>query len=103
MINYLSFEGGQSDLLPYHSSFRDDAAGPNLYVNSYATFASSSVQWCPVQAVYKCQYCSVFLQFYDFNSTDNRKENGLESVLPSVISAGLMGYPFIIPGAIGNE
>ena len=102
-ISHLDFEGGQTDLLPYHPNFKTEFKSPNMYTEAYDKFALSTIPWAPLQSAYNCQGCDIFIKLYDFNSTSDRELNGLASVLPTVISLGLMGYPFIVPGAIGGS
>lgn len=102
-ILYLSMEGAQTDVLPYHSTFRDKFSSPNEYTKAFAEFAARDVPWAPIQSMYKCQQCRSFVMLYDFNTTSNRSLNGLQALIPSAVSLGLMGYPFIIPGAIGGS
>ena len=102
-VQHLMYEGGQVDLLPYRPHFSADYASPNQYVADYLTHQQSEDPWTNIQAAYRNQHVDRFIQLYDANCTDDQHLNGLQSVLPQAIALGIMGYPYLVPSAIGGS
>ena len=100
-VQHLMFEGGEVDALPYRAHVSAAYASPNQYVADYTAHASDA--WSNVESAYRTQHVDHFLQLYDANSTQERRLNGLQSVLPQAFALGVMGYPWFVPSAVGGS
>ena len=101
-IDSFHFAGGEIFSLPVHPTFSDALLDPNDYTRQSAELASTFGNMVSVQSAYKCQNLSILIRLADGTSSWNGI-GGLQSIIPSVLTLGIIGYPFIIPEAVGGS
>ena len=75
---------------------------PSNYCVSYATAASEINDMVEVRVGDNSQHLPVFVRFLDRDASWSGVM-GLQSVIPTVLTFGILGYPFILPDMIGGN
>ena len=100
-IDTFTFTGGETDMLPFQSNFHDNLPSSNAYHAHFAELASelgSAVQISTASAV---QHLGLYVRTPRLNSTWDK--SGLEAVIPTALTVGILGYPFIVPDVVGGS
>jgi len=101
-LDHVHLSGGEASSLPLHAVINEDTKDPNYFTRQSCLFASSLHKGIvSVQSAYKCQGLPLLVRLSGSSSTWSGPE-GLNSVIPSALSLGLIGYPVFIPDAIGG-
>lgn len=101
-IDSFKFDAGSISYLPYGYQLYDRSSVPSNYSVAYATIASEINNMVEVRVGDNSQDLPVFVRFLDRESTWSSKM-GLQSVIPTVLTFGILGYPFILPDMIGGN
>lgn len=75
---------------------------PGMIVHNYAKIAANVGKGLDIKVGYKSQSLPLVIKLADRNSEWGR-EMGLRSLIPMVLSIGLVGYPFVTIGPIGGR
>ena len=95
----LRMNHGDMEFMPHQVRFHEGYTNPGQYTKRLAEFVTSLGASGQVQSVYRAQNQPVILRLGDFNSS----WESLQSVIPSVLHAGIIGYPYIMPDIIGGN
>merc|ERR1719483_1242996 len=77
----------------------------NQYTQAWAELAYSAdpvFRRQEVRAAWRSQHLPIFTRLMDRMSTWDKKA-GLQSIIPSVLTFGVIGYPFVLPDMIGGN
>ena len=102
-IDGLKFDAGGLTYLPacYHlHSLANN--NPDIYSMKYAEIASSLGLLNEVRVGHQTQELPLFVRMLDRSSTWD-ENNGLRSVIPTTLTFGVLGYPFVLPDMIGGN
>lgn len=102
-VDGFKFDGGEACFLPPHPAFHDPAATATDYTRAYVQRVASAFPLSEVRAgVRGCQAAPPLTRLFDrFSSWGTA--NGLASVIPAALTAGLLGYPFVLPDMVGGN
>lgn len=97
-IDTFKFDGGESDLQPEDPILTgDQKLSPSLNTVSYLMFAASFGDTVEVRTGWRTQELSVWLRMREFDSHWS-ENNGLKSLIPTLLQLNLNGYGYVIPG-----
>ncbi|XP_048339124.1 myogenesis-regulating glycosidase-like [Sphaerodactylus townsendi] len=96
------FDAGETCYLPEEFTTFEHLPDPNIWSRRYAEVAIPFYAFAEVRVGYRSQHVSCFVRIIDRDSVWGH-ELGLRSVIPTVLTAGLLGYPFILPDMIGGN
>ncbi|XP_077870269.1 myogenesis-regulating glycosidase-like [Saccoglossus kowalevskii] len=103
-VDVLHFDGGQAQYLPYqydvHRTYL--MRNPNMYSKMFVQLATDLGNQNQLQSGWGTQRYPIFLRMSEKNS-GWCYSNGLKSVIPTVLLYGILGYPYVIPAAIGGN
>lgn len=101
-VDSFHFEGGEVLSLPMNPTLSAPLTDPNDYTKTAAeAFSSFAETLLCVRSAYRAQNLSLVIRLTAGSSTWN-DTGGLATVIPTVITMGLMGYPFFIPTEVGG-
>ena len=100
-INTFQFHGGDVGSLPFLSTFSTRPSNPNSYTQEFskmgATFGTKTV----ITAASGAQNIPIFVMMHNKNASWGL-DNGLETIIPAVLTLGISGYHFVLPPPIGG-
>ncbi|XP_046839002.1 myogenesis-regulating glycosidase-like [Xenia sp. Carnegie-2017] len=99
-IDTMRFCCGQLDypIIEYKLGGRN----PGIIIQNYANALSSISKSTEILVGYKTQSLPLIIRIAD-RKPEWGKENGLRSIIPMVLSIGVIGYPFVTIGPIGGK
>ena len=103
-IDGFLFNGGQSNYLPTISDIHQELNHPDEFSRYYIELAddiASKDRFGLIKMGVSTQHIPLMLCITDKSSTWG-DDNGLRTVIPTVLTLGIMGYPFILPGTVGG-
>jgi hypothetical protein len=100
-IDSFKFDGGSATYLPFQYTLNGTNI-PSNYCVQYAKLASDVNSIVEVRVADHSQDLSVFVRFLDRDAAWDTPM-GLTSVIPTVLTFGILGYPFILPDMIGGN
>uniref|UniRef100_A0A0B7BC39 Glycoside hydrolase family 31 N-terminal domain-containing protein n=1 Tax=Arion vulgaris TaxID=1028688 RepID=A0A0B7BC39_9EUPU len=104
-ISSFKFDGGEAQFVPdSHRSFQQ-MTSTNFYASLWAELAANTDSISRRQEVRigsGTQRLPVFVRLMDRMSSWDRQA-GLLSVIPAVLTFGIIGYPFVLPDMIGGN
>ncbi|XP_013081178.2 myogenesis-regulating glycosidase-like [Biomphalaria glabrata] len=98
------FSGGHAfDIVQedVHLNLQNSTFHLNKFTNHYAAIASLFGEHCLIGSGYKSQNYTVIADAGPMLASWNHKK-GLQSIIPTTLTYGLMGYPFVLTGPIGG-
>ncbi|XP_070543122.1 myogenesis-regulating glycosidase-like [Ptychodera flava] len=101
-VDSFQFVGGEVSWLPPEFSTCHPTVYPGEYTTAYTALVAGLGSSNQVRAAYRSQSKSVFLNIMEKNASWD-SENGLKSIIPTVLTYSIMGYPFVIPDVIGGR
>ncbi|XP_043543429.1 myogenesis-regulating glycosidase [Chiloscyllium plagiosum] len=96
------FDAGETSYLPAKFSTHKPLSDPSLFSKLYAKIAASYCMLAEVRVGYHTQNLPCFVRMIDRDSVWGY-ELGLKSLIPTVLTMGILGYPFILPDMIGGN
>lgn len=102
-INAFKFDAGEINILPYHPHFHDNHSNPNWYTHQYSKLAGEFGNCHTVRAGYQTQKTLSWLHIYGKPSSWRAIYSGLRTIIPTMLTLGIMGYPYTMPNAIGGH
>nr|XP_056704795.1 myogenesis-regulating glycosidase-like [Euleptes europaea] len=96
------FDAGETCYLPEEFSTFEPLPDPSIWSRNYAEVAIPFYEFAEVRVGYRSQHVPCFVRIIDRDSIWDH-ELGLKSVIPTVLTVGLLGYPFILPDMIGGN
>lgn len=101
-IDGFLFVGGQSTFLPPYYYFHTMTINPDNFLSLYLRLASHSSNFLGVSVGFQSQHISAFVRLAPRTSTWDAS-TGLKSIIPAVLTLGLLGYPLVNPGSVGGD
>ena len=92
------FVAGESSYLPFLSSFGGELHDPNQFATHYANLASQMGPNNHICAGFESQAFGGLLCQQELNGT----WVNLRKVIPSMLTASILGYPFVVPDPVGG-
>ncbi|XP_015683819.1 myogenesis-regulating glycosidase-like [Protobothrops mucrosquamatus] len=101
-ISSFKFDAGETCYLPKEFTTFQLFPDPSTWSRYYAEMASPFHKLAEVRVGYQTQHIPCFVRIIDRDSIWGY-ELGLKSIIPTVLSIGLLGYHFILPDMIGGN
>ena len=103
-IDGFKFDGGEPCFLPKNPITHRPLSYPSQYTHLWVKEVAGKFQGgvCEVRTGHKTQDVGIMTRIGDRFSTWDFK-NGLQSIIPTVLTSGLLGYPFALPDIIGGN
>ena len=99
-IDSFKFDAGEVELLPTNFWLADGkTSSPNQYSASYVRMASRLGNMIEVRTGTQTQDLPIFVRMLDKDSKWGY-DNGLKSVLTTALTMSILGYPYVLPGAL---
>ena len=102
-VNSFKFDAGEINWFPPGSRTHRPLKSVHHYTHEYAQTAYEvSDNLAEVRAVYKNQNLPIFVRMLDKISKWDY-DLGLRTLIPTALTMGLIGYPFILPDMVGGN
>ncbi|XP_078601847.1 myogenesis-regulating glycosidase-like [Branchiostoma floridae x Branchiostoma japonicum] len=97
------FDGGEVSYLPAGFVTESEPVVPDEYATMYVSeIAAAFGPSTQVSVGYKTQDVPMFVRMTERRSTWGDRR-GLKSVIPTALTMGILGYPFVNPGPVGGS
>lgn len=100
-IDSFKFDAGSMSYLPFQYTLNGSNI-PSQYSVAYVKLASEINDIVEVRVGDHSQDLTAFLRILD-RTADWDSPMGIQSVIPTVLTIGILGYPFILPDMIGGN
>lgn len=102
-IDVFKFDGGETSWFPEDPMLTGDTSlSPSLMTRAFVELAYGFGNLLEVRTGYGTQYLNLFVRMLDFDSRWS-EQNGLKSLIPTLIQFNLNGYVFVLPDMIGGN
>lgn len=101
-IDGFIFTGGQTTYLPRHYSYHASTINPDSFLIHYLSIAGKLNSILGTEAGFLTQNFPGFVRLTP-RTVSWDSYSGLGSVIPEVLTLGLLGYPLINPGSVGGD
>ncbi|CRK94962.1 CLUMA_CG008450, isoform A [Clunio marinus] len=102
-IDIFKFDAGETTWYPEDPVLTGDPAlWPSSLSRSYLELASDFGDKLEVRSAWGTQHLHIFVRMLDFDSRWG-VDNGLASLIPTLIQFNMNGYPFVLPDMIGGN
>ncbi|XP_003723825.2 myogenesis-regulating glycosidase [Strongylocentrotus purpuratus] len=102
-LDSFKFDAGEADFFPVHYNVTSQEFwNPNEYCTQYAQLVSELGGMIEVRCGHQTQNLPIFVRMFDKESSWSH-DNGLRTMIPSALTQGILGYPFILPDMIGGN
>uniref|UniRef100_A0A8C5MZT3 Myogenesis-regulating glycosidase n=2 Tax=Leptobrachium leishanense TaxID=445787 RepID=A0A8C5MZT3_9ANUR len=101
-ISSFKFDAGETSYLPKLFSTYRPLSDPSIFSRRYTEMAIPFFSRAEVRVGYQSQNISCFFRIIDRDSVWGY-ELGLKSLIPTVLTISMLGYPFILPDMIGGN
>uniref|UniRef100_A0A8C4WVS9 Si:ch211-117c19.1 n=1 Tax=Eptatretus burgeri TaxID=7764 RepID=A0A8C4WVS9_EPTBU len=101
-IDSFKFDAGEMSYLPSQFATATHLPEPAAFGRAYAQFAGKFASSAEVRLGLRTQGESLFVRMIDRDSIWGY-ELGLKSIIPTVLTFGLLGYSYILPDMIGGN
>uniref|UniRef100_H9GAQ3 Glycoside hydrolase family 31 TIM barrel domain-containing protein n=1 Tax=Anolis carolinensis TaxID=28377 RepID=H9GAQ3_ANOCA len=101
-ISSFKFDAGETCYLPAQFRTFQPLSDPSVWSRLYAEMAIPFYEMSEVRVGYQSQHVPCFVRVIDRDSIWGY-ELGLKSLIPTVLTLGLLGYPFVLPDMIGGH
>ncbi|XP_069482938.1 myogenesis-regulating glycosidase [Ambystoma mexicanum] len=101
-ISSFKFDAGETSYLPKQFSTFRALSDPSIFSRRYTEMAIPFYDRAELRVGYQSQNISCFFRIIDRNSVWGY-ELGLKSLIPTVLTISMLGYPFILPDMIGGN
>nr|CAD7594626.1 unnamed protein product [Timema genevievae] len=85
--------------MPHHYHFEKELRNPDQYKAGFTQVVSQSVSVVGVSSATVRPRAPIFVSLPTFSST----WESLSKIIPTVLTYGMIGYPFIMPGSVGGD
>jgi len=100
-IDGFKFDAGEVNYLPENYKFSIPLKNPNYYSHYYVQVASQFAL-SETRVAWRTQKFPILVRILD-RSSDWGTRNGLQSVLTTTLTFGILGYPFVLPDFVGGN
>lgn len=102
-IDIFKFDGGETSWFPEDSVLTGDPSlAPGLMTRAFVELASDFGNLLEIRTGWGTQHLQVLVRMLDFDSRWTA-QNGLKSLIPTLIQFNLNGYVFVLPDMIGGN
>lgn len=102
-IDGFKFDAGSVSYLPKgYKLYNSNLSNPSVYSSKYAEIATQFGNLVEARVGYHTQQLPIFIRILDRSSRWGY-DNGLKSVIPAVLTLGILGYPYVIPDMVGGN
>ncbi|XP_060065783.1 myogenesis-regulating glycosidase-like [Ylistrum balloti] len=101
-VDSFKFDAGEMTYLP--SSYRTHRTlkNPGYFTKSFVDIVSQFGDMTEVRCGFKSQNHQIFVRMADKDSRWGY-DNGLKALIPTTLTLGILGYPYILPDMIGGN
>jgi myogenesis-regulating glycosidase len=102
-IDTFKFDAGETNYYPVDPVLRgDNSLSPNHLARPYLELAATFGNKVEVRNGWGTQHLPIFLRMLDFDSRWT-EQNGLKSLIPTLLQSNFNGYVFVLPDMIGGN
>ncbi|KAL3847851.1 hypothetical protein ACJMK2_018742 [Sinanodonta woodiana] len=101
-VDSFKFDAGEVSFLPSTYMPKIPWINPGTYARKYVEAVSTMGSMIEVRCGFGTQKYPIFLRMGDKDSKWNY-DNGLKTIIPVVLTLGILGYPYILPDMIGGN
>ncbi|XP_064614431.1 LOW QUALITY PROTEIN: myogenesis-regulating glycosidase-like [Liolophura sinensis] len=101
-VDSFKFDGGEIGYLPMNFKTFRPLKNPGEYTTLYNKLICSFGGMVEMRSAFMSQEFANFVRVTDKDSCWGY-ENGLQSLIPTVLTIGLLGYPYVLPDMIGGN
>ncbi|XP_033763461.1 myogenesis-regulating glycosidase-like [Pecten maximus] len=101
-IDSFKFDAGEMTYLPSSYKTFKSLKNPGYYIKSFVDIVTKFGDMIEVRCGYKSQNHQVFVRMADKDSKWGYN-NGLKALIPTTLTLGILGYPYILPDMIGGN
>ncbi|XP_029437148.1 myogenesis-regulating glycosidase [Rhinatrema bivittatum] len=101
-ISSFKFDAGETSYIPKQFSTFRPLSDPSIFSRRYTEMAIPFYERAEVRVGYQSQNISCFFRIIDRDSVWGY-ELGLKSLIPTVLTISMLGYPFILPDMVGGN
>lgn len=102
-IDIFKFDAGETSWFPEDPVLSgDQSISPSLITRAFVELASDFGNKLEIRTGWGTQHLQVFVRMLDFDSRWT-EQNGLKSLIPTLIQFNLNGYVFVLPDMIGGN
>lgn len=101
-VQSFTFDLANIYALPFNFSSSIPMKNPSEYLTKLAEFAYVADHKAVVPGAFQSQKVPLFVETVAKNATWDYN-SGLKNVIPNILTLGILGYPFILPSAIGGS
>ena len=101
-VHSFKFDAGEIVYLPPNFRTKVPLSDPSEYTTKYVTAVAALGTQIEVRAGYQSQNLPIFVRMFDKDSKWGY-DNGLKTMIPTALTMGVLGYPFILPDMIGGN
>ncbi|KAK7494184.1 hypothetical protein BaRGS_00014657 [Batillaria attramentaria] len=105
-ISSFKFDAGEAFFVPEAAQTFKPMSSPGVFSKEWAELAFEAdpyVRHQEVRAAWNAQNLPIFVRIFDRWSAWEAVEGGLETLIPTTLTFGLLGYPFVLPDMIGGN
>lgn len=101
-LDGFKFDAGEPCFLPFGCHTHRPLRHPAEFTHLYITRLASQFPFGEMRSGYLTQHVPMFTRMGDKFSSFGL-ENGLASLIPTLLTSGLLGYPFVLPDMVGGN
>lgn len=102
-IESFKFDAGESNWMPFYRSYHIESVNPDYYGQAYAEAVTKHIgNGLEVRIGLHTQALPIFVRMLDKDSVAGY-DNGLRTLIPTALTFGLLGYPFVLPDMVGGN
>ena len=101
-VTSFKFDAGETSFLPRQFSTLGPLSDPSVFTRRYTEMALPFHERAELRVGYQSQNISCFFRIIDRDSVWGY-ELGLKSIIPTVLTIGILGYQFVLPDMIGGN
>uniref|UniRef100_A0A1A8RV07 Myogenesis-regulating glycosidase n=4 Tax=Nothobranchius TaxID=28779 RepID=A0A1A8RV07_9TELE len=101
-VSSFKFDAGETSYLPRQFSTLVPLSDPSTFTRRYSEMAIPFSSRAELRVGYQSQNISCFFRIIDRDSLWGY-ELGLKSIIPTVLTIGVLGYQFVLPDMIGGN
>ncbi|OWF36565.1 uncharacterized family 31 glucosidase KIAA1161-like [Mizuhopecten yessoensis] len=101
-IDSFKFDAGEMTYLPSSYKTYRTLKNPGYYIKAFVDIVSKFGDMIEVRCGFKSQNHQIFVRMADKDSKWGY-DNGLKALIPTALTLGLLGYPYILPDMIGGN
>ncbi|CAL8345431.1 unnamed protein product [Lota lota] len=101
-VTSFKFDAGETSYLPRQFSTLVPLTNPSVFTRRYTEMALPFHERAELRVGYQSQNISCFFRIIDRDSVWGY-ELGLKSIIPTVLTIGILGYQFVLPDMIGGN